>query len=176
MRYPSEAVVAWCQNIENLREAMFRLGKAGEDGWCQCQIGEAIAAFCPPDKQAQLCSGLFWSVWIDQVMHSVCEESFYKKQFRPTYRFPRLHSHFFSEDAPDASPAFLLTCADPQWVYAKPDERLLFEDKRAFCGEVSAWLQSTEQAHLCQAAEAKFRSDLSQRFPNDIEFGFFTPG
>ncbi len=171
MPFPSAAMRAWCQNIENLREAMFRLGNAWEDGWCQCQIGEAISGFCPSDKQAQLCSGLFWSVWIDQVLHSVSERAFYEEKFRPVYRFPKLYSH---TSTGHASPAFLLTSEDRRWMYAKPGESVLLEDKREFWGEVSAWLRESGQGHLCEAVEAEFRADLSQRFPND--FGFLIPG
>jgi len=175
MPYPSQAMRAWCQNVERLRREMFKLGKASEEGWCQCQIGEAIGRFCPRDQQAQFCSGLFWSIWIDQVLYSVSSRDFYDGTFRPVYRFPKLFSH---PSPGHASPAFLLGEPPPRapadWQYERPSTELLLEDKKEFWGEIVGWLRQLGRHDMLQAAEADFKEDLQRRFPEALTFLFST--
>jgi hypothetical protein len=168
MPFPSEAMKLWCQNVEKLREALFRQDKAQDDGWCQCQIGEAFSIFCPRDKQAQLCSGLFWSVWIDQVLFTVLPRELYD-QFRSIYTFPKLRSH----PTGHASPAFLINppaAADERCQYQRPTRELLMQDKKEFWGEVAAWLRHVGQVNHCDAAEADFKADLGRRFTEEYHF------
>jgi hypothetical protein len=168
MPFPSDAMRAWCRSIEDLRQAMCKLGKAGEDGWCQCDIGDAIR-FCPQDQQAQLCSGLFWSIWINQVLFTVLPRELYD-QFCGIYTFPKLHSH---PTAGHASPAFLISppaAADERCQYPRPTMELLMHDKKEFWGEVAAWLRQNGQVNRCEAAEAKFKADLGRRFPEEFHF------
>jgi len=168
MRYPSEALRAWCQNVEKLRQEMSKRGKALEDGWCQCDIGDAIR-FCQQSQQAQFCSGLFWSVWIDQVLFTVLPPELYD-QFRSIYRFPKLYSH---PTPGHASPAFLIIpppAADERCQYQRPTNELLMQDKKEFWGEVAAWLRHVGQVNHCEAAEADFKADLSRRFPEEFHF------
>ena len=174
MPYPSQAMQTWCANVEALRQEMAKTGKAREDGWCQCQIGEAMSRFCPREQQAQLCSGLLWSIWIDQVIYSVAERQFYEQAFRPAYRFPKLYSH---PTPGHASPAFLLgemasDAPSRDWQYQRPSNELLLEDKREFWGEVAAWLREVHRPDILQAAEADFREDMQRRFPEDLRFLF----
>jgi len=178
MPYPSQAMRTWCENVEKLRQEMFRLGKAREDGWCQCQIGEALGRFCPQDQQAQFCSGLFWSIWIDQVFYSVSRhlgQEFYEQTFRPTYRFPKLFSH---PTPGHASPAFLLSeppgMLAQDWRHQRPSRELLLKDKEEFWGEVAGWLQQVERQDILQAAETDFKDDLQRRFPEALKFLFST--
>ena len=172
MPYPSQAMLLlWCRNVEELRREMFKLGKAREDGWCQCQIGEAIGRFCPQDQQAQFCSGLFWSIWIDQVLYSVSEKDFYWPSFYDAYPFPKLHCH---ATGGHASPAFLLGEPPPgtppeDWPYQRPSRELLLEDKKSFWGEIAAWLRHLGRQDVLQAAEDAFKEDLQRRFPEDLQ-------
>ena len=166
MPFPSEALRAWCRNVEELRERMFGLDQAREDGWCQCGIGAAIGR-APVDQQAQLCSGLFWSIWIDQVLYTVSSgEGFYGQTFRCTYRFPKLYSH---PTPGHASPAFLLSGSSQ---YERPGRELLLEDKEQFWGEIASWLRHLERQDILLASEAEFREDLRQRFAEDLWFLF----
>ena len=177
MPFPSEAMRAWCHNVEKLRQEMFKLGKACEDGWCQCQIGEALGRFCRPGQQAQFCSGLFWSIWIDQVLYSVSprlDQEFYGQTFRPAYRFPKLFIH---PPPGHASPEFLLRESPPgtpreDWQYQRPSRELLLEDKKDFWGEIAGWLRHLERQDILQAAEADFKEDLQRRFPETLTFLF----
>jgi len=192
MPYPSEAMFKWCENVRRLWWEQRRIGQTREDGFCRCQIGHAIERATDAREQAQLCSGLFWSIWIDQVLYDVCgsRQGLYER-FRWLYPFPKLYSH----TGPGyASPAVLLAPPpevpaegppgfpeDIDWGEAKHDEgdryerpgrELLLEDKREFWGEVAGWLKEVGEETVRQAAQDDFRKDLGERFPPGFEFLF----
>jgi hypothetical protein len=177
MPFPSDAIRIWCENIERLRAEQERTRHAREDGFCQCpdEIGIAIS-LAPRDQQAQLCSGLFWSIWIDQVIYAVSRvgPGFYPL-FRHVYRFPRLYGHPVGLQG-YASPACLIeppgnTC-DDRWRFERPNPELLLEDKREFWGEVAAWLSDVCAGEVREAAEEEFRRDIRERFQPGFEFLF----
>ena len=122
--------------------------------------------YAPPDLREQLASGLFWSVWIDQVLWNVLGGGgtpLYD-DFAGRYPFPKLHSH----PTPGyASPCFIIS-GDHQ--YPVPSPELLLEDKEEFWGEVAQWLESVADILVKETAEAVFRRDLQRRFTP--EFGY----
>jgi len=174
MSFPSDSLRMWCANVEWLRRELEKTypGQIRQDGFCQCGVGLAISKALP-DQQAQLCSGLFWSVWIDQVLFTVSHPELYVA-FRRLYSFPKLYSH--PEPGCHASPAFLLKPPDnregKEWQYERPNRGLLLEDKEDFWGEVGAWLKDVGQENTRQSAESEFRKDLHERFSAGFEFLF----
>ena len=179
MCFPSESLRAWCANIERLRLELAKSPREShraavrEDGFCECGVGVVISS-APWRQQAQLCSGLFWSIWIDQVLFTVSPRELYDRFRDPKlYLFPKLYSH---TGPGHASPALLLRprddFVDERWQYERPSQELLVEDKKDFWGEVAAWLSHVGAENRRQTAEAEFRADLRQRFPAGFEFLF----
>lgn len=174
MPYPSEVLGEWCKRIRELMDAP-REGKTGHrDGFCQCEVFRAIE-YAPAEQQPQLASGIFWSVWIDQVMWYVLVEggvqgchpdrSLYE-EFIKRYPFPKLYSHPVPGHA---SPAWLVAA---NRGYATPSRELLLEDKEEFWGEVASWLDSTARCDVSNAAVSAFKEDLGLRFPPELGYLF----
>lgn len=174
MPFPSDQMREWCRRIRELLDAP-REGRTGHrDGFCQCEVYRAIE-YAPAGQQAQLASGVFWSVWIDQVMWYVLVEggvegcyadrNFYE-EFIKRYPFPKLYSHPVPGHA---SPAWLLAA---NRSYPIPGRSLLREDKREFWGEVAAWLDSIERSDVKDAAIFAFKEDLGLRFPPELSYLF----
>ena len=175
MAFPSETMRRWFENVERLRAELAKIGHAGEDGFCECpnEVGYALTKTrLSRDQQVELCAGLFWSVWIDQVLFTVCPRELYER-FRQVYRFPKLHRHV---GRGHASPACLIEppgdTSNELWAFERPSRDLLLEDKRDFWGEVAAWLTEVGAEGVRQAAEEEFRKDLRERFPPGFEFLF----
>jgi hypothetical protein len=153
----------WCKNIRDLWDKTHQTGHgelAGEYGWCQCDVREAIL-HAPPDQQAQLVSGIFWSAWIDQVLFSLGEREVYQK-FRETYLFPKIYSH---AGGGHAAPHVLLGIEAKEGNY----QALLHEDKKEFWGEVANYLESIGKHDIVERAEREFINDLTERnFPIEL--------
>lgn len=172
MSFPSRAIKSWCKNIQKLIDSPRKNKTTYNDGFCMCEVEKAIL-YAPGDKQAQLTSGLFWSVWIDQVMYYVLidggvngflpEPELYRK-FRSIYCFPKFYVH---SGPGHSSPHFLL--GDNQH-YQKPDEYLLKEDKNDFWCEVKKWLMSIHRDDVVNAVISAFREDIENRFENKYSF------
>jgi len=174
--YPSKALRDWCRNIQKLvANNNLNTGFTNyNDGFCLCDMDKVIN-LAPVDQQSQLASGIFWSVWIDQVLYYVLVdggvEGFERdpklyQSFRNIYKLPKLHEHFISAHA---SPSFLL---DGNRKYPVPNRMLLLEDKREFWGEISCWLKAIERTDVKDAAERAFKEDLHIRFPEDFDYLF----
>jgi len=174
MSFPSDQIREWCKWLWKLLDALGPHVAGRVDGLCQCEVGHMVS-FVPLGHRPQFVSGLFWSVWIDQVMWYVLVEggvrgcysdrNFYEAFIR-RYPFPKLYFH--AGDG-HASPAWLLA---PERSYPGPGRELLLEDKREFWGEVAAWLESVERSDIRDAAVFAFREDLDLRFPPDLHYLF----
>jgi hypothetical protein len=173
MPFPSQALKDFCSNVDDLFRAP-RERTTHRDGFCECEVDRAVE-YAPPAMQAQLASGLFWAVWIDQVLYYVAEKggipacpadrAVYQR-FYTTYRFPKLYSH---AGRGHASPYWLLADQRP---YATPTTDLIMEDKREFWGEVDDFLEHEGHAVVKDAALTAFREDLALRFPPAFAFLF----
>ena len=176
MPFPSPALSDFCEHVRVLILAPRQERTAHRDGFCQCEVYRSIE-YAPPNQQAQLASGLFWAVWIDQVLYYIAVEGGVPEcaadpavyeHFRNTYPFPKLYSHV---GGGHASPYLLLA----EWrPYAGPSRNLLLEDKRAFWGEVAEFLDSEGHGHVRRAAEIAFNEDLQLRFPPEHAYLFPT--
>jgi len=160
MAFPSPPLKAWCENIQMLVHAPRPHKTAYADGFCQCELADAILR-APLAGQAQLASALFWSFWIDLVMGHVADPQLYE-DFRKKYPFPRLHFH---PGPGTACPTWVLRQDQP---YRLPTSELLLEDKEEFWREVAAWLDSIERSDVREKAIAAFEKDLKHEFFKDL--------
>ena len=172
MPYPSDQMREWCRRIHELINVPGR-GTGHTDGFCHCEVHEAIAYAPTPESQAELAAGLFWRVWIDQILRrilrpggTVGDPGFYE-ELRRLYPLPRLYGHHFGDDA---CPAIIFT--DTYRTYPVPSRELLCEDKREFWGEVAAWLDSIDRSDVRDAATLAFKEDLGLRFPPELSYLF----
>ncbi len=170
--FPSEAIKDWCHNIQKLIDAP-REGKTSyDDGFCACEVEKAIL-YAPHEQQPQLISGLFWSIWIDQVMYYVLvdggihgfepDKELYKK-YRSKYRFPKLYVH---SGPGHSSPHFLLS---QNANYQTPNNELLEEDRRDFWCNVKDWLKGIHRDDVIDAALSAFQDDINTRFNHNYDF------
>lgn len=168
MPFPSQALEDFCSNVAILIEAPREGRTCHRDGFCQCEIYRAIQ-YAPIAQQSQLASGIFWGVWVDQILFYVLIEGGIRGQpdcalyerFREAYPFPKFYSH---TRPGHASPYGLL--ADNR-DYTRPTRELLIEDKQGFWGEVSEFLDSLGRHDVRASAEDAFREDLGLRFPRN---------
>lgn len=173
MQFPSQRIKDWCNNIQALIDAP-RVNKTSKgNGFCGCEFEQAIL-YAPRNQQAQLTSGLFWSVWIDQVMYYVFvdggivnfpqEIELYEK-FRSIYCFPKL---YVCSGRGYLSPHILF---DNNYRYLKPDRELLEEDKKEFWNdEVKKWLTNIHRGDVIVALVSAFKEDITKRFENNYGF------
>ncbi len=167
MPFPSETLRAWCENVQELIDAPREDRCSYTDGLCQCEVDTAIM-YAPQDQRAQLASGLFWSVWIDQVLWDVLggQGAALYDDFASRCPFPKLYSH----PTPGyASPYFIIS-RDRQ--YPIPTRELLLEDKQEFWGEIAQWLTNEADVLVTQMAEQTFRLDLEERFGPEFAYLF----
>lgn len=172
--FPSGSLREWCRRIRELLDAPREGRTRHRDGFCQCEVYRAIE-YAPAAQRAQLASGIFWSVWIDQVMWYVLVEGgvggraanreLYEA-FAALYPFPKLYSHPVPGHA---SPAWLLAA---NRSYQLPSRELLLEDKEEFWGDVASWLESIGRSDVRDAAIFAFKEDLGLRFPPEMGYLF----
>lgn len=168
--YPSQAIREWCHNIHILVKTMH---PHSDDGFCQCSVLSAVMKAPDKGSQAQLASGLFWSVWIDQVMYYVLvngtfapdqkHDQFYSN-FRQIYSFPKIYNHSIPGHT---SPYWLLMQREK---FAAPEHDLLLKDKNEFWGEIESWILSFGKLDLRDLLIAAFKEDLILRFPTGYDF------
>lgn len=179
MAYPSQALQDWCRNIQKFIDVAADNGLSGtayRDGFCECTAQNfKLILSVSQDETAQLISGLFWSVWIDQVMFYILidggistmkpDKSLYA-EFRSLYTFPKLHSH---PGRGEGSPVWFLL---RNRGCKLPDSTLLLEDKKEFWGEVADWLDYRGKSDVKLAALTAFKEDLKIRFPEGYDYLF----
>jgi hypothetical protein len=172
MVFPSKALNDWCKNVQALINSSRNHRPSNSDGFSQSEVFKAVE-FAPIEQRAQLLSGLFWSVWIDQVMYYILVENSKDKTlyetFRGIYPFPKLRSH---PSCGQASPSWLMGDDEIGRGCPKPNEELLLEDKKEFWGEISDWLTSIDRSDVKDLAEGAFKEDLRIRFNPALKYLF----
>jgi len=162
LQYPSDNLKKWCIEIKKLIDWY-----GHHKGFSQSDTSEVIKLLDKKQQQAQLCSGLFWSVWIDQVLFRVLSQDKQYPRFRKFYPFPRLYTSNTTKEY--ESPVWLI---DAERSYKVPGRKLLLEDKNDFWGEVASFLKIVMGKEVVDAATGIFREDLRERFPQELQYLF----
>lgn len=168
--YPSEDLKNWCTQIKNLWVNTSKTRHTelyGDFGWCECEAQAAILKAPTLKQKKLLASGLFWSVWIDQVIYTVTKkqnenlflnENLYE-QFREKYPFPKVYSH---SSAGHTIPYIIL---GNNCDYT-PDLSMLIEFKNDYWGEIENYFLDLGEWNLVYYAKLEFENDLAERgFP-----------
>ena len=180
MSYPSDDLRKWFDGLELLNKHTKILPQI-----CQCGVFPLIKKYLKNDEHKKnLLNGLFWSIWIDQVIYSVLvdtrclesvnirrkfnikkDEELYNK-FRKFYPFIKINSHC---GMGQANPAWLITKNFHNEDCPLPENKLLLEGKKDFWDNVSDWFDCIKKSDIKESIIAAFKEDLKLRFPKEAQ-------
>ncbi len=160
MAYPNGVVATFVDNLHNISKNLEKSGLFRKsDGFCKEDINKILALDITAEEKMNLSNGIFWVIWVEQIMKRVCDLKTYR-EFKQIFKYP---SYFEGESCENIN--------NPQLVISgrlssTPDLNLLKAGKDAFWGDVKAWLKYEGNNELVDKAEKAFKKDLNIRFDN----------
>jgi len=166
-KYPAENISKWLTNIREVFRLEFNIGIEELDyGVCICQTPRLLRLLKSNEERMHFLNGLFWSIWIDQVMYYVMHSSQHGlklySEFRRKYLFPKIFNHGYGGHA---SPCILLEEHEIlELLGNKIDTKTLILGKTAFLDEVCDWLCSIGESAMKLQVMKEFKADQTSRF------------